>query len=58
MASTFPPPSRRKSVTHVSGTFCYLCVEPHIVGILPSILEIVNTKGKSPRSVPKPESSN
>src|SRR5579864_8461417 len=26
----FPPPSRGKSVTHVSGTFCYLCVEPHI----------------------------
>src|SRR5580658_2496903 len=25
-----PPPSRGKSVTHVSGTFCYLCVEPHI----------------------------
>src|ERR1700730_13619523 len=25
---TFPPPSRGKSVTHVSGTFCYLCVEP------------------------------
>src|SRR5579864_5545734 len=25
----FPPPSRGKSVTHVSGTFCYLCVEPH-----------------------------
>src|SRR5580658_5718228 len=24
-----PPPSRGKSVTHVSGTFCYLCVEPH-----------------------------
>src|SRR5580698_9747851 len=24
------PPSRGKSVTHVSGTFCYLCVEPHI----------------------------
>src|SRR5580693_2531335 len=23
------PPSRGKSVTHVSGTFCYLCVEPH-----------------------------
>src|SRR5579871_2534455 len=21
-----PPPSRRKSVTHVSGTFCYLCL--------------------------------
>ena len=26
---TLPPPSRGKSVTHVSGTFCYLCVEPH-----------------------------
>jgi hypothetical protein len=28
MASTRPP-FRGKSVTHVSGTFCYLCVEPH-----------------------------
>src|SRR5271154_1579385 len=25
------PPSRRKSVTHVSGTFCYLCVEPDTI---------------------------
>src|ERR1700733_13551293 len=24
-----PPPSRRKSVTHVSGTFCYLCLGTH-----------------------------
>ena len=29
MASHFPPPSRQKSVTHVSGTFCYLCLRPH-----------------------------
>src|SRR5579872_2130423 len=29
MASHSPPPSRAKSVTHVSGTFCYLCVEPN-----------------------------
>src|SRR5580704_8724043 len=28
MASHFPPPSRGKNVTHVSGTFCYLSVEP------------------------------
>src|SRR5580704_12223218 len=27
------PPSRGKSVTHVSGTFCYLCVEPHKMSI-------------------------
>src|SRR5579863_10258045 len=27
----FPPPSRRKSVTHVSGTFCYLSLRPLIV---------------------------
>src|SRR5579863_1820487 len=26
-----PPPSRRKSVTHVSGTFCYLSLRPLIV---------------------------
>src|SRR5664279_2057318 len=26
-----PPLYRGKSVTHVSGTFCYLCVEPHIL---------------------------
>lgn len=26
MASSLPPPFRRKSVTHVSGTFCYLCL--------------------------------
>jgi uncharacterized membrane protein YfcA len=30
MASHSPPPFRGKSVTHVSGTFCYLCVGPHI----------------------------
>src|ERR1700722_18959327 len=28
-AIPLPPPSRGKSVTHVSGTFCYLCLEPH-----------------------------
>jgi len=26
MASLFPPPKKAKSVTHVSGTFCYLCL--------------------------------
>src|SRR5579872_1206596 len=26
------PPSRGKSVTHVSGTFCYLCLRPLTVG--------------------------
>src|SRR5580658_6202062 len=32
-----PPPSRGKSVTHVSGTFCYLCVEPHIICLAPQV---------------------
>jgi hypothetical protein len=26
--ASHPPPSRGKSVTHVSGTFCYLCLGP------------------------------
>src|ERR1700739_2911597 len=30
-----PPPSRGKSVTHVSGTFCYLCVEPDKLELIP-----------------------
>ena len=27
--ASHPPPLRGKSVTHVSGTFCYLCLRPH-----------------------------
>jgi hypothetical protein len=43
-----PPPSRGKSVTHVSGTFCYLCVEPHTInGFLLQIASMLNAIGEA-----------